>query len=121
MLATEIRAVLEAKAAALVRRAATDLAALIDPGFVYVNARGSRFDKAGYVETYCRSGTVVFSEQRFGDLEVSSFAEFAVATMTVDDRFVSDGREIVGAYRALCVFSNAGNRWLWAAGQTMAI
>ncbi|TAJ37656.1 MAG: nuclear transport factor 2 family protein [Reyranella sp.] len=121
MLAGEIRAVLEAKADALVRRAATDLAALLDPGFVYVNARGLRFDKANYVETYCASGAVAFREQRFRDLDVSPFAGFAVATMAVDDRFVSDGREVVGAYRALCVFSKAGDRWLWAAGQTMTV
>jgi hypothetical protein len=105
MVADEIRTVLEAKADALVRRAAADLAALIDSGFVYVNARGGRFDRAGYVETYCASGRVVFSEQRFSDLEVRPFAAFAVATTTVNDRFVSDGREFIGAYRALCVCS----------------
>ncbi|OFW99822.1 MAG: hypothetical protein A3D94_16750 [Alphaproteobacteria bacterium RIFCSPHIGHO2_12_FULL_66_14] len=120
MVADKIRAVLEAKADALVRRAAADLTALIDPGFIYVNARGTRFDRAGYVEAYCASGRIAFSEQLFSDLEVRPFASFAVATMTVNDSFVSDGRTVVGAYRSLCVFSNARDRWLWAAGQTMA-
>lgn len=44
MVVDEIRGILEAKADALVRRAAADLTALLDPGFIYVNARGTRFD-----------------------------------------------------------------------------
>lgn len=121
MVADEIRAVLEAKADALVRQAVGDLVALIDPGFVYVNARGSTFDKAGYVETFCASGKVVFSEQRFSDLEFRLFAGFAVATMTVNDTFTAEGKIVAAIYRSLCVFGKAGDRWLWAAGQTMAI
>jgi len=117
----EIRAVLEAKADALVRRAARDLEALIDPGFVYVNARGSTFDKAGYVETFCASGKIMFSEQRFGDLEVRPFAGFAVATMTVNDTFTAGGNVVAAIYRSLCVFGKTGDRWLWAAGQTMEV
>ncbi len=121
MVADEIRTVLEAKADALIRCASAELVALIDSGFVYVNARGRRFDRAGYVETYCTSGRIAFSEQRFSDLEVRPFAGFAVAAMTVNDRFVSDGREVIGDYRALCVFSKVEARWLWAAGQTMMV
>lgn len=121
MVADEIRAVLEAKADALVRRAVGDLAALIDPGFVYVNARGSTFDKAGYVETFCGPGGVVFSEQRFSDLEFRPFAGFAVATMTVNDTFTAGGKAVAATYRSLCVFGKTGDRWLWSAGQTMEV
>ncbi len=119
MVADEIRAVLEAKADALILCASAELVALIDSGFVYVNVRGRRFDRDGYVETYCASGKIVISEQRFSDLEVRPFAGFAVAAMKVNDRFVSDGRSVIGDYRALCVFSKAEARWLWVAGQTM--
>ena len=121
MVVDQIRAILEAKARAMVRRATDDLMVLIDPGFVYMNARGAKFDRAGYVETYCTSGRIVFSEQRFSDLEVHPFANFAVATMTVNDLFVSDGRKVVGTYRSLCVFGKVADRWLWAAGQTMSV
>lgn len=120
MVADEIEAVLAAKADALVSRSAAKLTALIDPGFVYVNARGTRFDRKSYVEAFCNSGRIVFDQQRFDDLEVRAFEGFAVATMRVNDRFVSDGQVIVGTYRALCVFGKAGDRWLWAAGQTMS-
>ncbi len=51
MLADPIARLLEAKADALVRRSAADLAALLHPGFVSVNAGGKRFDKAGYIDT----------------------------------------------------------------------
>jgi len=121
MVADEIRAVLAAKADALVRGVPADLAALIDPNFIYVNARGSKFDKEGYIEAFCSSGRIAFREQRFDDIDVVSHAGFAVATMTVNDRFVSDGRMVMGTYRSLCVFAKSGDRWLWAAGQTAPV
>ena len=124
MSATEqVEKLLKAKADALVRRSAEDLAALIHPDFTYVNAGGFRFDKAGYIYFGCTSGKIVFSEQKFSALEVKPFAGFAVATMTLHDRFYSQGqgRLVAATYRSLCVFSVSGDEWLWAAGQTMAI
>jgi hypothetical protein len=115
-----IATLLQAKADALVRRSAQDLAALIHPDFTYVNAGGFRFDKAGYIDFGCTSGRIVFSEQKFSALEVRSFAGFAVATMNLHDRFSSQGRLVAATYRSLCVFSVSGDEWLWAAGQTMA-
>jgi len=115
-----IRELLSAKADALVRGAADDLAALIHPDFVYVNASGVTLDKAGYIQTYCSSGKVVFSEQQFSDLVARQFDGFIVATLIVRDRFSVGGRDVAGTYRSLCVFSNAGERWQWVAGQTMA-
>ena len=96
---------LEAKADALVRRSAEDLAALLHPDFVYVNAGGFKFDKAGYIYFGCTSGKIVFSEQKFSALEVKPFAGFAVATMILHDRFTSQGRLVAATYRSLCVFS----------------
>jgi hypothetical protein len=102
----EIYALLTAKADALVRRASADLASLLDPGFVYVNANGMTFDKATYIDVYCTSGKVVFSEQRISDLSVRQFEGFAVATLILEDRFSSVAERIVcGRYRSLCVFS----------------
>jgi ketosteroid isomerase-like protein len=120
MIDDDIRAALAAKADALVQRAADRLAALIHDDFVYVNAGGRRFDKAGYVEAYCTSGSVVFREQRVDDLEVRSFDGFAVATLRVSDRFSAGGQDIAATYRSLCVFTRVDGRWHWAAGQTMA-
>lgn len=117
----EIQRILEAKAVALVRRAADDLSALMDPDFVYVNAKGVSFDKAAYVEAYCVSGQILFMKQAFKDLEVRSFPSFAVATLSVDDTFDFGGQTIERSYRSLCVFREFDGRWLWAAGQTMAV
>lgn len=119
MIVDEVRQILEAKADALIRRAADDLAALLHPDFVYVNAGGTTFDKAGYIDTYCTSGRVVFAEQQISALEVKLFAGFAVATFAVNDRFIAGGRAVSATYRSLCVFSHSEGRWLWAAGQTM--
>ena len=77
------------------------------------------FDKAGYLDTYSVSGKVVFTEQRFSGLEVKQFAGFAVATLTLHDKFTAGRRDVSATYRSLCVFSNDEGRWLWAAGQTM--
>jgi hypothetical protein len=119
MSADEIGRILKAKSDAVVRRATEDLAALLHPDFIYVNAGGKTFDKAGYLDTYSVSGKVVFTEQRFSGLEVNQFVGFAVATLTVHDKFTAGGRDVSATYRSLCVFSNDEGRWLWAAGQTM--
>ena len=50
MIAEEIRTVLSAKADALLRRSADDMAALLHPDFVYVNAAGYKLDKADYIK-----------------------------------------------------------------------
>lgn len=120
MIVNEIQQILEAKADALIRRAADNLAALLHPDFIYVNAGGTTFDKAGYIDTYCASGKVVFAEQQISDLHVKPFASFTVATFTVNDSFTAGGRAVSATYRSLCVFSHIEGRWLWAAGQTMA-
>ncbi len=103
----------------MVRRSADPLSALLHDDFVYVNAGGVRFDKAGYIETYCTSGKVVFLEQKIDDLSVRTFPGFAVATLLFRDRFSAGGREVRATYRSLCVFAETGGRWLWVAGQTM--
>ncbi|MBW6396824.1 nuclear transport factor 2 family protein [Roseomonas sp. HJA6] len=117
----EIRLLLEAKAHALVARRAEDLNALIHRDFVYVNAGGRAFDKAGYVDTYCTSGKVVFTQQRFADLDVRLVDGIAIATLLIHDEFRIDGRMVTGRYRSLCIFGHGLGRWLWIAGQTMPV
>ena len=119
MITEEIRAVLAAKASALSRRSADDMAALLHPDFVYVNAGGYKLDKAQYIDVGCTSGKMVFRSQKVSDLEVRQFGEVAVATMVLDDQFALDGREITATFRSLCVFTRKDGRWLWSAGQTM--
>jgi hypothetical protein len=121
MIEDEIRSVLSAKAAALVERSAAALDDLINPGFVYVNATGAVFDKAGYIDAYCVSGRVIFSGQAIETLEVRAFDGFAVATMIVNDRFAVNGATVARRFRSLAVFNRAADRWLWAAGQTAAV
>ena len=55
---------LTAKARALTRRSADDMAALLHPDFVYITAGGYKFDKAGYIDNGCTSGRLVFHSQR---------------------------------------------------------
>jgi hypothetical protein len=117
----EIRLVLEAKAEALVARKAMDLDALIHSDFVYVNAGGRTFDKAGYIEAYCTSGKVVFTQQRFSNLSVKLIDDFAVVTVSINDEFRIGERMVSGRYESLCVFSQSSGRWRWAAGQTMTV
>ena len=119
MITDEIRAVLAAKASALLRRSADDMAALLHPDFVYVNAGGHKLTKAEYIDVGCTSGKLVFRSQKVSELEVRQFGDCAVATMTLDDQFALDGREITATFRSLCIFTRKDGRWLWAAGQTM--
>ena len=119
MIAEEIRAVLVAKASALTRRSADDMAALLHPDFVYVNAGGYKLDKAQYIEVGCTSGKMVFRSQKVSEFEVRQFGETAVATMMLDDHYLLDGRDIIATFRSLCVFTRQDGRWLWSAGQTM--
>jgi hypothetical protein len=119
MIIEEIRAVIEAKASALVRRSADEVAALLHPDFIYVTAGGRVLTKADYIDVSCNSGKLVYRGQQVSELEVRLFEAVAVATMVVDDRFEIDGREVGASFRALSVFSWTNGRWLWAAGQTM--
>jgi hypothetical protein len=121
MIVEEIRKVLEAKADALLRRSADDMAALLDPDFVYVNAGGVKLDKAAYIDVGCTSGKLIFRRQQVSELEVRQFDDVAVATMLLNDQFFSqlEGREVSGTFRSLCVFSKKGGRWRWLAGQTI--
>ena len=121
MIVEEIRKVLEAKADALRRRSAEDMATLLHPDFVYVNAGGIKLDKAAYIDVGCISGKLIFRRQEVSELEVRQFDHVAVATMLLADQFFSqlEGREVSGTYRSLCVFSKKDGRWQWIAGQTM--
>ena len=119
MIADEIRIVLAAKADALVRRSVDALETLIHPDFVYVNASGRKLDKAAYIDVGCISGRLIFRDQQVSELDVRQFGDCAVATMTLDDQFALDGREITATFRSLCIFTRKDGRWLWAAGQTM--
>lgn len=114
----EIHALLLDKADAIVRRAADRLDGLIHPDFVYVNAAGRTFDKAGYIETYCTSGRIAFAEQRFSNLSVQQFPGVAEATFVAHDSFVVDGETIVATYQSLCMFVHSPDGWQWISGQT---
>lgn len=114
----EIAKVLEAKADAIVRRAADRLDRLIHADFVYVNAAGRSFDKAGYIEFFCTSGRIVFEEQRVSELSVQAYPGTAVATFIAQDRFVASGQTIDATYQSMCVFVDGPAGWQWVAGQT---
>ena len=114
----EIGALLLAKAEAIVDRAADKLDALIHPDFVYVNAAGRSFDKAGYIDAYCTSGKMVFTEQRISNLTVQASPGLAEATFVSYDRFLIDGKTVDATYQSMCVFTAGPQGWQWVAGQT---
>src|SRR5690349_24214813 len=118
MIIEEIRAVLSAKASALVRRSAEDMAALMHPDFVHVTAGGRTLTKADYIDVFIKSDKVVYLSQQVRELEVRLFETAAVATMVVDDHCSIDGRRITETFRALSVYTWKDGRWLWVAGQT---
>jgi hypothetical protein len=120
-IAEQIRQVLEAKARALVGRDDRALDELIDADFTYLNAGGRLFDKAGYIETYCRSGDLRFVEQKISELAVKQSAGLAVATMALADTFRIDERVVSGRFKSLAVFRPSSGRWRWLAGQTMHV
>jgi hypothetical protein len=115
---TEIGALLLAKAEAIVDRAANKLEALIHPDFVYVNAAGRTFDKAGYIDAYCTSGKMIFAEQRISSLTVQASPGLAEATFVSHDRFLIDGKTVDATYQSMCVFTVGPQGWQWVAGQT---
>ena len=114
----EIGDVLLAKADAIVNLSADELDALIHPDFVYVDAAGRSFDKAGYIDTYCTSGKILFAEQRISELSVQEYPGVAVATFVAHDRFVIDGQTVDTTYQSMCVFTGGQDGWQWVAGQT---
>jgi hypothetical protein len=107
-----------AKASALVRRSADDMAALMHPDFVHVTAGGRTLTKADYIDVFIKSDKVVYHSQEVRELEVRLFDTVAVANMVVDDRCAIDGREITETFLALSVYAWKDGRWLWVAGQT---
>src|SRR4030095_628483 len=113
MITDEIRIVLAAKADALVRRSADDLATLLHPDFVYINASGRKLDKAAYIDVGCISGRLIFRDQQVSELDVRQFDDFAVATMLLNDRFVFEGKEASETFRPLCGVSKKAGHWQW--------
>lgn len=115
----EIQAVLQAKVEALVTKSSKMLSEILDPGFVYVSAGGGRHESQAYIDRVCAPAGWSFGHQLIENLKVVDFGAFAVATMTLHDRFLHSGGAVDRTYLSLCVFRKEGERWLWAAGQTM--
>lgn len=118
MIVEEIRAVMAAKASALICRSAADITALLHPDFLVVTAGGKAISRADYIDVAI-TGTLIFHSQQVRELEVRLFGMTAVARMLVDDHYTVDGREIIETYHALNVFTFTDGRWLWAGGQAM--
>jgi hypothetical protein len=118
MIIEEIRAVLAAKASALVRRSAAEITALLHPDFLVVTAGGKAISRADYIDVAI-TGSLIYHGQQVRELEARLFGTTAVATLLLDDHFTVDGQEIIETYHALFVFTFTDGRWLWAGGQAM--
>ena len=114
----EVRAVLERKAAALKERSAPKLLELLEAEFVYVTASGRRLRRDAYVENGTGPHGLRFQSQEIEGLDVADFGDVAIATMTLHDRFESEGQAVAETYRSFCVFRRHDSGWLWAGGQT---
>jgi hypothetical protein len=118
MIVEEIRAVVEAKSAALVRRSVDELTALIHPDFLYVTAGGKSLTKADYIDVGVR-GKVVYHSQLVRELDVRLFGTIALASMLLDDHYTIEGREVRETFYGFNAFSYIDGRWIWVGGQTM--
>jgi len=119
--ADAIAIILRAKAAALVARDAAAMVALLDDGFVYVNAGGMRVERDGYLAAFTGDGPLRFASQDVSELEVVEHDGFAIATMTLHDVFDSPGGHFDGRLRSLAVFRRTPHGWRWSGGQTMRL
>lgn len=115
----QIEAVLRTKGEALATKSSGMLSEILDPGFVYVSAGGGRHERQAYIDRVCAPNGWSFGHQLTENLKVVDFGTFAVATMTLHDRFIHSSGAVDRVYLSLCVFRKEGERWLWAAGQTM--
>lgn len=115
----EIAAVLKAKAEGLVTKSSKIFSEIMDPAFVYVSSGGRRSEKQAYIDRVCAAVDWSFGHQIVEDLQVVDHGSFAVATITLHDRFIHPGGTADRTYLSLCVFRKEGDRWLWVAGQTM--
>lgn len=118
--ADEILRLLHLKASFLVGRSTLELEAILDPGFVYIDVAGRRFDRDGYLAAFCGPQGTRFLSQSFDDLQIRDHGPFVVATMNVHDTLDFEGRIESSIFRSLCVFGSNDSGWLWSAGQTSA-
>ncbi|MBL8689460.1 MAG: DUF4440 domain-containing protein [Rhodospirillaceae bacterium] len=117
--ADEIASVLKTKAEGLMTKSSKIFSELLDPAFVYVSSGGTMSGKQAYIDRVCKAADWSFGHQLVENLEVVDFGGFAIATMTLHDRFIHSGGAVDRTYLSLCVFRKEGGRWLWVAGQTM--
>ena len=114
-----VQAFLLRKAEALVQADKAFFEQALHPNFVYVNSRGERLDRAGYISRVSTPGDVRFAHQDVSDLLVTSIGEFAIGNMTLNDTFVKGTERRTFIFRSLCVFRVGDVSCQWIAGQTM--
>jgi len=117
----EIAGLLRQKAAALVNRSRSELEYLLDQDFVYINSRGDILDRRGYLALFCDDGGVRVTQQTCRIRQLSELGAAVTAVVDLDDAFEIEGTIASGRHRSLCVFTRYGERWVWSAGQTMAL
>jgi hypothetical protein len=117
-----VGALLEARARALRDGDATSLAALLHPGFRYVDSLGRELERAAYLESR-GSGEIVFArhEVRETRIEVLEPGRVAIATCIVDDEGEYRGERFTSRSRAVHLLVCEGERWVFLFGQSTAI
>lgn len=111
---------LRQKADALVRADGVFFERVLHSEFIYVNTRGVRLDRAGYVSRIASPGEVRFASQEVGNLIVTSIGDVAIGHMTLRDTFTKGTERRTFTYQSLCVFRiQDGTSCEWIAGQKM--
>ena len=117
----ELRDLLIARSAALVRRDIDALRQILADDFVYTNASGEVFDKAEYLDFYIVSGRMKWQSQDLDDVRIRSCGSVSVLTCRIHDRATFDGNELDAHFRSTQVFVKHADGWRYLAGQTTAI
>lgn len=116
----EVKDLLEARTAALVRGDISVLSRILADDFVYTNASGRVFDKEAYIAFYISSGRMRWHAQDLDDVRLGLYGAVAVMTCRIHDRATFDGQELDAHFRSTQVFVRRADGWRYVAGQTTA-
>jgi hypothetical protein len=93
---------------------------LIDE-FMYTNASGKCFDKAGYIDYFIKSRIFHWDEQIVDEINIRRYGDVILLTCRVFDKAIYNDEIFEGYFRSMQIFSKFSNNWRYIAGQTTTI
>lgn len=116
----EIVQQVRSRAAALVAKDASAIAALLADDFVYTNSSGVVVNKRGYIEAYVLPPTVIWRRQSLAVEKVVVTDDVAVVIGTVHDDARFGDLELNAKFRTTQTYRRTNGQWLYLAGHTSA-